>query len=234
MKALLLAGQIKGFKIETTDGIKGKAQEFLFDDTTWNVRHLVVAVNGWWNGKKVLLSPYSLKQPDWRARKIPSTESSEEIEKSPDVTADLPVARVADINLIGSVGTNFYIPEAFIGRESVPEKPIKSDPHLRSTAILNGVLVKSHDGTNLGIVHDFILDSIHWRIPYMLLHHHEGGMMLLETSEVQSIDVSIREMELKDSINTISDYLVDYDPRYTVVIDQENREMQEEAKQSAH
>ena len=62
---------LKGFSIGARDGDIGEANDFIFDDKNWTVRYLVADTNRWLPGRKVLISPIVVDQPDWEGKRLP-------------------------------------------------------------------------------------------------------------------------------------------------------------------
>src|SRR5215213_6163742 len=58
------ASALDGYAIEASDGRIGSVSDFLFEDTSWKVRWLVVDTGGWLSGRKVLLPLSALEKPD--------------------------------------------------------------------------------------------------------------------------------------------------------------------------
>ena len=54
------AKTLKGYKLNSRDGVIGKVNEFYFDDHHWTIRYLVADTGGWLTGRQVLISPYAL------------------------------------------------------------------------------------------------------------------------------------------------------------------------------
>jgi hypothetical protein len=48
--------EIGGYLIQARDGDLGHVTDFIVDDTSWTIRHLVVDTRNWWPGKPVLVS----------------------------------------------------------------------------------------------------------------------------------------------------------------------------------
>jgi hypothetical protein len=57
--------ELRGYTIRATDGDIGTVHAFFFDDKTWAIRYLVVDTGAWLPGRRVLISPVALEQPDW-------------------------------------------------------------------------------------------------------------------------------------------------------------------------
>lgn len=88
-----------GFTISATDGNIGRVQEFYFDDQKWVIRYLVADTGTWLPERMVLLSPMTLKQPDWGAHILPVNLSRGQIENSPSIEADKPVSHQMEDDL---------------------------------------------------------------------------------------------------------------------------------------
>jgi hypothetical protein len=56
---------VSGYQIHANDGEIGHVADFLVEDADWSIRYLVVDTRNWWPGKKVLVSPRSVKDVDW-------------------------------------------------------------------------------------------------------------------------------------------------------------------------
>jgi hypothetical protein len=82
-----------GDEIEARDGPVGSLDDLLFDDREWVVRWAVVDTGRWLPGRKVLLPPAVLGEPDEHGGRFSIDLARELIEKSPDASLDLPVSR---------------------------------------------------------------------------------------------------------------------------------------------
>jgi sporulation protein YlmC with PRC-barrel domain len=56
---------ITGYYIHASDGEIGHVQDFLVEETDWSIHYLIVDTRNWWPGKKVLVSPRSVRDIDW-------------------------------------------------------------------------------------------------------------------------------------------------------------------------
>ena len=61
---LQVISPLKGFTIKASDGGIGTIVDFLFDDTSWKVRWLVVDCGTWLTGRKVLIHPSAISRKD--------------------------------------------------------------------------------------------------------------------------------------------------------------------------
>ncbi|MGV3706826.1 MAG: PRC-barrel domain-containing protein [Arcticibacter sp.] len=84
--------RLLGYSIGATDGEIGHVTDFCFDDKTWNVRYLVVETGNWLFGRKVLISPVALQQPNWDQKTFPVNLTKEQVKSSPDVNLNQPLS----------------------------------------------------------------------------------------------------------------------------------------------
>jgi len=87
------ASVMKGYAIEAQDGRLGAVNDFLFEDTAWMIRWLVVDTGHWLPGRKVLLPPSVLGHPDWQSRRCPVDLTMRQVRDSPVIDTDRPVSR---------------------------------------------------------------------------------------------------------------------------------------------
>ena len=100
--------QLEDFAVGATDGPIGKVKDFYFDDEAWVVRYLVADTSKWLGGRDVLISPYSLGQPDWDGKTLPVTVTKEQVRNSPGIDSDLPVSRQYERSYLGYYGYPYY------------------------------------------------------------------------------------------------------------------------------
>lgn len=80
-----------GYTIEATDGSIGHAEDFLFDDHSWQVCYLVIDTRNWWPGKKVLVSPLWISEILWDDGRVVVDLSRDAIKASPEYKQDAPL-----------------------------------------------------------------------------------------------------------------------------------------------
>lgn len=83
------SSDVVGHEAMASDGPVGSVQNFLFDDESWKIRHLVVNTGNWLPGKRVLLSPGQIQRISWRERKVYLDVTREEVEASPQYAHQL-------------------------------------------------------------------------------------------------------------------------------------------------
>jgi len=48
---------LNGYHIHTSDGTIGHVTDFIMDDKSWEIRHIIVKTGGWFSGKEIAISP---------------------------------------------------------------------------------------------------------------------------------------------------------------------------------
>jgi len=176
--------ELFGYTIQGTDEEIGKVHDFLFDDETWAIRYMVVDTGKWLPGRKVLLIPSVLGQPDWESHVFPVELDKEQILKSPDIDLDKPVSRQHELALHehykwvpywippGPAGAGFVPPSALAKKEKKKKEKTETlrewDSHLRSAREVIGYHIQAADG-EIGHVEDFILEDVLEVIRYMII-----------------------------------------------------------------
>lgn len=177
---LLSIDNLRGYEIHGTDGEVGHVASFLFDDTYWNIRYMVVDTGPLIFGKKVLLSPQAVKRLEGKGIGVSLT--TDQIKNSPPIDSEKPVSRQMEIELHSYYGWPYYwdtqatyIPAppmaSFpVGTDKKPEvKRASGDAHLRSTREVIGYRVYGQNEI-VGHVDDFIVDTGIWRIKYAVIN----------------------------------------------------------------
>jgi hypothetical protein len=182
---------LEGSAIGATDGTFGEVKNFYFDDEAWVIRYIVVDTSAWLGGRKVLISPYSIKQPDWSGTVLPATISKQQIKDSPSIDSDKPVSRQYEQSYLGYYGYPYYWggpglwgenyypgtyltgtePQDYEGYQGYLKSPSADDgdPHLRSCNTVKGYHIKASDG-EIGHVQGFLVDDRTWSIRYLIVN----------------------------------------------------------------
>ena len=88
--------EILSYGLEAEDGNVGHVDDFIVDDDTWLLRHLVVSGRNWLSGHRVLIPTERILGVDWEDRQVEVTLPSAAIEKGPQFD---PSAPVYDVNV---------------------------------------------------------------------------------------------------------------------------------------
>jgi hypothetical protein len=210
------ASVIKGYAIEARDGRLGSVSDFLFEDAQWMIRWLVVDTGHWLPGRKVLLPPSALGQPDAQARQFPVELTMRQVKNSPDLDTDRPVSRQMESHVydfygwepywMGAMATPFVAP-LYLPR-SRPIQPVspgpqsqEGDPHLRSVAAVTGYHIHATEG-EIGHVEDFLVQDAAWSVPYLVVDTRNwwpGERILISPRTVREIDWVDRSIHLNIS-----------------------------------
>jgi hypothetical protein len=213
---------LRGFAIEAKDGTIGTVADFLFDDTTWKVRWLVIDCGTWLTGRKVLIHPSAISRADLEHQRFLVTLTKAQVEKSPDLAEDEPVSQQMENQLYtyygwdplwsgpylgampGAMAWPYMAPpyfglglsagEAHGGRPSLHG----ADPHLRSVDEVTGYRIHAVDG-EIGHIENFMIDDADWSIHYFIVDTRNwwfGKRVLISPLAVKSIDWFDRRVAL--------------------------------------
>jgi hypothetical protein len=199
---------LKGYRIEATDGELGSVRDILFDDEQWTVRYMVAATGPWLLGRRVLLGWPALGQPDWAQRTFPVSLTKQQVKQSPHVSVDEPVSRRHERDLQAHYGWRPYwgvvmakaaLRQAGVEPQasSAPADP-DEETHLRSVREVVGYEVHTKD-QHIGTVSDFFADDQSWMIRKVLVDI--GTLLaareiLLDASLIEDVDWNRRLVRL--------------------------------------
>jgi sporulation protein YlmC with PRC-barrel domain len=225
---LLVVSSLKGYQIEATDGLIGTVSDFLFDDRTWKIRWMVVDTGHWLTGRKVLIHPSAIGEPDFEAELVHVHLTQQKIKDSPDIMQDAPVTEQMEDHLYGYYGWDpmwggaGYLSGGMIGypllsplhnggelREAdrFEIRPNDGDPYLRSADAVKGYHIRATDET-IGHVENFLVDDATWTIRYLIVDTRNwwpGKHVLLAPFAVRQIDWSSKQIRVNISSNQVKD-----------------------------
>jgi len=189
--------ELRHFIVGATDGDIGEVRDVYFDDERWAIRYMVVETGRWLNGRKVLVSPISVRDVIWDDRIVNVDLSRQQVRESPSIDTDKPVSRQHEVEYYNYYGypnywegsnpwgLGFY-PVPWVGasadsvlsaqrmdqaraREPLPHVDRRPvDSHLRSTREVIGYEIMATDGT-IGSVEDFMFDDARWVLRYVVV-----------------------------------------------------------------
>jgi hypothetical protein len=206
----------KGFSIEASDGKIGTVSDFLFDDTTWKLRWLVVDTGNWLKDRKVLLHPSAIEKADLAVQALLVKLTRDQVESSPSIATDEPVSLQMEYGLYGYYGVDPMWGGGYYGGNAIA-KPISApdvagsdvtaallggtshaDKHLRSLAEVTGYGIHASDG-EMGHVSSFLIDDQTWDIRYLVADTRNwwfGRHVLLSPAAVQAIAWDLHKIDL--------------------------------------
>jgi hypothetical protein len=223
--------ELRGYTIHATDGNIGKAHDLYFDDEHWVLRYLVVDTGGWLSGRRVLISPVALGQPDWQAHWFPVLLTKTQVEHSPDIDTDRPVSRQQEHALhsyyrwpiywahspLVSAGTPLVMPPETLHPEKSEEEASgeedQGDVHLRSIREVIGYNIHARDG-EIGHVEDFIADDDTWVIRYLVVDTRKvlpGKKVLVSPQWIERVSWRASEVYMDLAQESIRNH-PEYDP----------------------
>ncbi|MFH0862883.1 MAG: PRC-barrel domain-containing protein [Candidatus Altiarchaeota archaeon] len=142
------------YALKAEDGDIGSVIDFFFDDAEWKMRFMQADTGGWLQGKKVLISPESIGNIDWRDMKVPVNLSKDKIRESPEFKFADPMRRPQWEMICKYYGWNvdWY----------------NSSATLRSLNQVSSYKIHARDGM-LGNIDDMILEDETWTIRYFVV-----------------------------------------------------------------
>jgi len=211
-----------GYKIGATDDTIGKVDNFLFHDSSWIIRYLVVETGKWLSGRKVLISPVSVEQPVTEIKMLPVNLTREQVKNSPDIDTDKPISRQAEIELYkhydwtpywnaGGFAAPVMEPSSEQKEQAAVAAKEKVDSLLRSTNEVVGYRIHAIDG-DIGHVEDFVLEDESWIIRYLVVDTRNwlpGRSVLISPQWIEKISWSDSKVWidlLKDQIKNSPRY----------------------------
>jgi len=181
--------QLISANVHATDGEIGSVKAAFFDDHSWAIRYLVVDTTKWLPGREVLISPYSVNQPQPADKNIYVGLTRKQVESSPDIDTHQPVSRQHEREYSnyysypeywdggGMWGTGAYpmMSPYLATRQQIAEheasrkrKQSHDDVHLRSSVKVTGYNIQATDNS-IGHVMDFVFDDSSWAIRYLVV-----------------------------------------------------------------
>lgn len=230
--------EIINYQLQGIDKDLGWCKDFLFDDRYWVVRYMVADTNKWLpGGRKVLVSPISLGEPDWTQKQFPVTLTREGIENSPPLEEHKPVSQQYETEFFNYYGYGYYwMGEGIWGSYTNPAPLVETealdkvidgpaqDRHLRSTTEVKGYDIHATDGV-IGHVEDFVLNDDNWAIAYIVVATHNwlpgGRKVLIAPDWLESVNWVDRAVSIKLTAQQIKD-CPEYNPMEFIDPEYEN------------
>ena len=186
---LVKAKDLEGAGLAAIDGPIGEVEECFFDDEKWTVRYLVVDTGGWLSGRRVLISPSSVREVDLPNGRVVVSLTRKQVEDSPDIDTHQPISRQKERALLTYYGLPPYWVTLPLDPVVMPVPPPMPDPsvtaepdgmpdgesatddedaHLQSTRDVRGYDIQARDG-EMGSVDDFLIDDQSWTIRWSVV-----------------------------------------------------------------
>lgn len=174
------------YTLWTKDGELGNVADTYFEDETWVIRYLVVDLNRWLPGRKVLVPPSIADQPRDDKGRIPVSMTRDSVRISPEFSSDQPVSRQLEDQIHSFFGWQPYwsgepeggsvSPKAPEGEnmtgdrqaESIPDHDPEGKSHLRSARDMVGYKIEA-TRQPVGTLADLLVDDESWMVRYLVV-----------------------------------------------------------------
>jgi hypothetical protein len=239
---LRLFSRLRGATIEATDGDIGSVADVYFDALSWTVRYLVVDTGTWLPGRKVLLSPPSLRGIAPDGTRVRAELTREQVKESPSIDTDRPVSRQHETALQSHYGYAPYwegpyrwgphsapypllldgvmepnprpVYENRVAEELAARERQSADENLHSAREVAGYGIQATDG-ELGHVEDFLVDEADWAIRYLVVDPQSwwpGPHVLVGVDWIRDVSWNDRTVDVDVNRQAVQDA-----PRYEPV-----------------
>jgi hypothetical protein len=96
--ALRSVEEVTGYHVHASDGEIGHVADFLVEDDDWSIHYLVVDTKNWWPGKKVLISPLSVRTIEWDDRLVNLGANRQKVKDSPAYDSSMTIDPIYEKN----------------------------------------------------------------------------------------------------------------------------------------
>lgn len=210
---------LEDMSIEATDGDIGRIKDAYFDDHLWTVRYMVVDTGGWLSGRQVLISPLAVSAVSWDQREIEVNLTRDQVQRSPGIDTDKPVARQHEAEYFDYYGYPYYWSGSLrwgalafpppLALEAERRAVVKAtqpdtderdraDPHLRSLREVVGYHIQAIDDS-IGHVEDFVYDERDWSLCFLVVDTRNwlpGRHVLVGVERVEKVDWAERKIHV--------------------------------------
>jgi len=225
--------QLFGKHLLASDGRIGAVRDAYFDDLRWVVRYLEVDTGDGIPGRKVLISPASIKHDGTHDKDLEVALSCEQVRKSPGADQDRPVSRQFEEAHARYYGYPFYWDGPYLWGSSphpvTGTPPVTAPPggpvvgerahelkaaeerarasHLHSSEEVIGYRVVATDGA-VGHLEDFLIDDADWAITDVIIDPRDwlpGKHVQVPVGAVMEVDWLTREVRLQTAREEVED-----------------------------
>jgi uncharacterized protein YrrD len=75
---------LTGYHIQTSEGAIGHVTDFMIDDESWAIRHVVVETGHWFFGKEIVVSPTQIQRISYEESKVFVNVTKESLQNAPE------------------------------------------------------------------------------------------------------------------------------------------------------
>lgn len=76
--------KVTGYNIKATDGEIGDVEDFIINDSNWQIDFMLVDTGNWFPGKKVLIAPKMIKEINWETSTVIVNATEDQVKNSPE------------------------------------------------------------------------------------------------------------------------------------------------------
>ena len=180
---------LERYTVRATDGDIGKLVNFMLDDQHWTIRYLVAKTDGFFEERRVLISPISLRLADWSTRCLHVALTRDKVKQSPNVDLNQPISRQQERDYYRYYGYPYYW--GYTGLWGMGAYPSwlaagswngpagahmedDTDAHLRSANEVRGYHIQGSDD-DIGHIDDFVIDDETWEVRYLVIDTSNWG-----------------------------------------------------------
>jgi len=162
-----------GYRVVAIDGEIGRVRDFLFDDTSWKLRYVVVETGLLLSNRRVLVAPPALGRIVSGKREFRVLLTMEDVRNSPDIDTDKPVSRQQEHAITARYGwpvpdRMISVDPAFTADRDDHETAGNGDNHLRSFLEVSTYQIV-HAGASLGIAENVVIDDASWVLRFLII-----------------------------------------------------------------
>jgi hypothetical protein len=180
---LHLTSKVRGAPVRAVDGEIGTVEDFYFEQRHWTVRYLLIDTGKWMSGRRVMISPLSVRG-SWSSSEVPVSMTKEQVWHSPSLDVSQPLSRGLEMDILGYYGHPLYWMELPAAETEGPTVDPDAE-RLRSTRDITGYHIQALDG-EVGHVDDLLIGEQSWRIRYLHVDTSNwiGGKSVMVSSNV--------------------------------------------------
>jgi hypothetical protein len=172
------ANEVLRAHLAATDGLLGMVEDVIFEDPSWIIRYLAVETGTWLPGRKVLISPVTVKSVDIPSGIITTNLTRDQIRNAPSINQHPTLTRMHELALAEYYDWPRYWEET-IYRDWLPSMRVlrgQHGPHVdvnRGKGVLcgfnelYGYRMEAIDGI-VGHVEDLVFRDEDWLIRYII------------------------------------------------------------------
>lgn len=203
---------LRRLALGTRDMDAGLVRDVLFDDHDWTIRYVVANAGQWLFGKRVLIPPEALGEP--QGGRIPLRMTLQELRERPEIDEG-PPSKLREVAMRHHVGWPAYwkkalddegVPNAPAGDGTLVTGPAAGPPDATAEAELlygarelEGVAVQGADGAgDVGTLADVVVDLPSRRIAAWVVLRRDGTPAAVPVSQTRALDRVGRRMTLAE------------------------------------